>query len=235
MTINESISRRDGMYRIGRRTEYYNIGEAALNLVDDYCKVYLGKGPKSVLDFACGHGRVTRWLVSRYGADAVSIYDIDQEAVDFCDQYFNARKLEFSGTLSEVPNGNKFDVIWCGSLITHLPVADGLRYISLMAGMLHRGGILVFSSHGNYFVNLLRTGSAPFSSNIDVSRFLLEFDKFGESYVPYAESIDGFYGISAYTKTSLVSKISNLKSVQFCEYKEIGWAIQDVVVVRNVS
>ena len=38
----------------------------------------------SVLDFACGYGRATRWLVIRCGAGRVAASDIDPKAVAFC-------------------------------------------------------------------------------------------------------------------------------------------------------
>ena len=110
------------MYRPGWATSYLTAGLSASRSIqaslDAAGKVISGG---SVLDFPCGYGRVLRFLKEMFPDSTIVASDIESEAVEFCQRAFavqgylstSARSLK---TLS-LPW--KFDLIWCGSLITH--------------------------------------------------------------------------------------------------------------------
>jgi 2-polyprenyl-3-methyl-5-hydroxy-6-metoxy-1,4-benzoquinol methylase len=48
---------------------------------------------QACLDFACGYGRVTRWLVRALPPERVTAADTDRQAVRFCAHEFGVRPL----------------------------------------------------------------------------------------------------------------------------------------------
>jgi SAM-dependent methyltransferase len=81
-----------------------------------------GRNPEdlTLLDFACGYGRITRFLASMF--KEVRCSDLDQSMLDF-----NRENFEVEGFLSALsPDGvawpeDQFDVVFSFSLFTHLP------------------------------------------------------------------------------------------------------------------
>lgn len=61
---------------------HLEVGLSALRAVDRV--VDPGRPPGSVLDFACGYGRVLRWLCGRFKGAVVTASEIDAVAVDYC-------------------------------------------------------------------------------------------------------------------------------------------------------
>ena len=114
------VSETDEMFRYGVYLEgsaegslarYYREGETLCN---DLSRALERNGltledAHSVLDFACGYGRVTRWLVIRCGADRVAASDIDPKAVAFVRGPFRSQRsrrpptLASSSTSSRIP------------------------------------------------------------------------------------------------------------------------------------
>lgn len=102
---------------------------------------------RSCLDFGCGHGRILRFLQQRIPAHRITACDVDEEAVWFCAAELGARPLVSSWNLAELRLGT-YDLIWSGSVLTHLDRADGELLLDHFAQSLAPGGVLVFSAHG---------------------------------------------------------------------------------------
>lgn len=106
----------------------------------------------SCLDFGCGHGRIQRFLQQRIPAHRITACDVDEEAVWFCAAELGARPLVSSWNLAELRLGT-YDLIWSGSVLTHLDRADGELLLTHFARSLNPGGVLVFSAHGQTSLN----------------------------------------------------------------------------------
>jgi len=109
------------------------------------------------LDFGCGYGRVLRQLVQKIPPAKITASDVAEEGVRFCAAEFGVRPLVSSWNVDEVRLGI-YDLIWCGSVFTHLDEAScetlfGKLGQSLMPG----GGVLVFSIHGQHSLDGLGT------------------------------------------------------------------------------
>ena len=100
-----------------------------------------------VLDFACGYGRLLRFLVHSLRPEQIWAAEIQPEAVDYVTHRFGVHGLRSTPAPEAFRPGQKFDVIWVASLFSHLP--DGLfrRWLNQLAGLLQPGGILCFSVH----------------------------------------------------------------------------------------
>src|SRR5437016_1497182 len=86
-------------------------------------------GLRSILDLPCGHGRVSRILRSRFPGANLTVCDIDRDGVDFCVNRLGARGVYSCADFDKLDLGELFDLIWVGSLITHLIPSDTVKLI----------------------------------------------------------------------------------------------------------
>jgi SAM-dependent methyltransferase len=100
-----------------------------------------------VLDFACGYGRLLRFLIHGVAPERIWAAEIQGEAVEYVVDRFDVHGLRSTAVPEAFCPEQRFDVIWVASLFSHLP--DGLfqRWLNQLAGLLDPGGILCFSVH----------------------------------------------------------------------------------------
>jgi SAM-dependent methyltransferase len=103
---------------------------------------------ESILDLPCGHGRVLRFLKVAYPEADITACDISREGVDFCVETFGVRGIYSSRDPGEIEAGT-YDVIWCGSLLTHMPEDKWDPWLKFFEDHLNPGGTVVFTAHGD--------------------------------------------------------------------------------------
>src|SRR5688500_17403337 len=114
------ISPRDHMYTGSPDPEtYFELGRAALAHIKTALTTAQKSAVNKVLDLPCGHGRILRWIKAEFPEAILCASDIDHDGVDYCARTFGAIPLYGE----EEPNramlqGQKFDLIWSGSLLT---------------------------------------------------------------------------------------------------------------------
>ncbi len=74
---------------------------------------------QSCLDMPCGYGRVLRLLAQEIAPERITACDINRQAIRFCAAQFGVRPLRSTPSLDRRSLG-RHDLIWCGSLVTHL-------------------------------------------------------------------------------------------------------------------
>lgn len=104
---------------------------------------------RSCLDFGCGYGRVLRLLQQKISPRRITACDVDAAGVRFCAAEFGVKPLVSSWKIREIQLGD-YDLVWSGSVLTHLDGDDGDALLKLLAKSLVPGGVLVFSIHGQY-------------------------------------------------------------------------------------
>lgn len=125
---------------------YFALGRAALECIQECIG---DQRPASILDLPCGHGRVLRFLRAAYPDASITACDIDREGVDFCAQ-LGATPLYSSEDPSDIDTG-KFDLIWCGSLLTHFDAPQWRDWLDFFQSHLEPGGSLVLTTHGRAY------------------------------------------------------------------------------------
>jgi SAM-dependent methyltransferase len=104
---------------------------------------------RDLLDFGCGCGRVARPLTHRWPGLRVTGCDVDERAIDWCRQHVRAATFVVTGPLPPLPfEEHAFDVVWCGSVFTHLDEPRQDRWLQEMRRILRPGGLLLASVHG---------------------------------------------------------------------------------------
>lgn len=129
---------------------YLQTGE---NLMRDLEAVFeaVGFGWSDVdqfLDFACGYGRLTRFLASRLGPDHVTAADITPAMVNFVTTTFGVDGFVSAGDPSQVVQTKRYDAIYVVSLFSHLPYRTWADFLGTLYSWLNPGGIVVFSTTG---------------------------------------------------------------------------------------
>ena len=99
---------------------------------------------RSILDLGCGYGRVTRWMRAAFPDAAITVADFDSKAAEFCAATFRA-------TATTEPFGpQRYDLIFLGSVFTHMPPAGIVDIFEKLAAALSHNGILVFTTQGRF-------------------------------------------------------------------------------------
>jgi SAM-dependent methyltransferase len=94
---------------------------------------------------------VLRFLRDAYPEAEITACDIDREAVYFCAETFGAIPLYSSENPTEIQTGH-FDLIWCGSLVTHFDAERWDPWIRFFVDHLEPGGSFVFTTHGRAYI-----------------------------------------------------------------------------------
>lgn len=102
----------------------------------------------SVLEFACGWGRVTRHLVHLMDRSRLTVSDVDPAAVRFVCRKLGVRGFPSAIDPLDLRHENRYDLILIVSLFSHLPLADWGPWLDRLARLLEPGGGLAFSTLG---------------------------------------------------------------------------------------
>lgn len=129
----------------GSDAHYLAVGLSALRCISD---ALAGRRPRRILDLPSGYGRVTRLLRAQYPDAAITVCDLDRPGVDFAAAQFNARPAYSVEDFSRLDLGESYDLVWVGSLITHLNERQTRAFLAAMARHTRPGATLVASAHG---------------------------------------------------------------------------------------
>jgi SAM-dependent methyltransferase len=221
--ISREISPKDAMFEAMHRNldGYLEVGRQALDLLKRYCDA-----PNRVLDFACGHGRVLRHIVSEWPDAEVWASDLDPEAVEFCERAFGAR-----GVVSDVDPENvtlpRFDLIWVGSLFTHLEPVAWRGFLRLLAESLD--GVLALSLEGPFIADRIRNGEEM--GVLDRADGLLrDFDTTGFGFREYPRGRRKGYGVALVSPDRIENELETV-GLRLIAHEPQGWiGRQDVAV-----
>lgn len=102
----------------------------------------------SFLDFASGHGRVTRFLATVCPKGTIWASEILPDAVRFQRDVLGVNAIRSSTDPDDFNVDQKFDFIYVGSLFTHLPDRTFRRWLRKLYSLVNPEGLLAFSTHG---------------------------------------------------------------------------------------
>ena len=129
---------------------YYDVGADALKCILNGLITGLKQPPTKILDLPSGSGRVTRHLTSFFPEAKVVACDLYEAHVDFCREALKVEAVVSKPDLDDLDLGMKFDVIFCGSLLTHFPMKTFASALRFFSRTLSDDGIAVVSLHGRH-------------------------------------------------------------------------------------
>lgn len=206
--------------------KYYGVGLNGLMTVAAIVQTY-GIQPKRILDLPSGYGRVLRFLRAAYPAAEIYAGEISAEAVQFCAKNFNAIPA-LSNSDFELDIPDNFDVIWVGSLLTHLPEHRATRFLTRMSQYLAQDGVLIVTTHGNAIRDRIRKGER---FGVDHDTLLAGHRDGGYGFSVYPNMSD--YGVSLVAQDWYAQQAPG--GLVLASYIEQGWAGHDVAVYRRES
>lgn len=205
---------------------YFDVGESAVS-----CIVAAGlagglAGVQRVLDLPCGHGRVTRHLTALFRGAEIDACDVDADGVRFCAETFGANPLASQEDLTQVTFPHAYDLIWIGSLFTHVDRRRVRAWMTHLARFLTATGILVATFHGRWCAQ--RHSLKPYLADEPWRQIVKDFDASGFGYADYgagagSPAIAGSYGVSLAMPHVLVEDLESIPGVRLVLYLERGW------------
>ncbi|MDX2143921.1 MAG: methyltransferase domain-containing protein [Rhodospirillaceae bacterium] len=106
-------------------------------------------GPQSFLDFGCGCGRLAHAVAASMPDLRYAGCDIDRRAIGWCRDNLPGQSFVANGEHPPCPfPDGTFDVVWCGSVFTHIDEARQDEWLSELKRILKPGGLLLASVHG---------------------------------------------------------------------------------------
>jgi len=128
---------------------YYAIGRRILDTVKQVVDWHFGsfENVPSFLDFACGYGRFTRFLIQEIPAERIWVSDIYANAVKFQTEYLGVNGIVSTGKPENYLIDRKFDCILANSFFSHMPERTFTSWLQNLYDLLTPNGILMFSVH----------------------------------------------------------------------------------------
>jgi SAM-dependent methyltransferase len=232
--VSREVSPEDEMYR-GNAAHYFDVGESALHCLET--ALAAARRPRStirdILDLPCGHGRVLRFLRQAFPDARLTACDLNRDGVEFCARTFGAAPVFSREQPGEIPFTRTFDLIWCGSLLTHLDQEQCAAFLQLFQQVLGHRGILVFTIHGRHCARELAAGKNRHGiGDHQVTELLRGYREHGFSYVNY--SAQSAYGFSLAHPSFVMARLINHPAWRLLGYQETGWdKRQDVVCLQK--
>jgi SAM-dependent methyltransferase len=231
LAVDRTISPRDTMMEPNGGDEYFQIGHRALEWVRFSAELCDKPHYPRVLDLGCGHGRVLRWLRPYLHYAEITACDIDRDAVDFCCRHFGAVPAYSTSDLRALPFHDKFDLIWCGSLLTHLDEAQWQVAFDCLVDWTTNCGVILFTAQGRYFASRLARQHRFVADDVDQTALLDGLRRHGFAYQPYFGSTDRKYGITLTSPEWLSRHVQRHPGLILRSYLEEVWGQQDLVML----
>lgn len=230
--VDHARSPKDTMFT-GDEAHYRGSGMSALRNVRTALAIAGRSDARRILDLPCGFGRATRYLRADFPDAEICACDLDPEAVDYCAETFGAIPSYSSTEIGQIRLPGTFDLIWCGSLFTHLPAARWGEFFDFFDSVLDPGGLLLFTVHGRMSENFLGNGYTFGMGDAAATTTLATLQRDGFAYWEYPPEVgfDAGYGVSFSRPGWVVEQLTTREHMRLLSYSEAGWfRHQDVVV-----
>ncbi|MBX7170219.1 MAG: class I SAM-dependent methyltransferase [Pyrinomonadaceae bacterium] len=217
----KEISPNDSMYQADN-LYYFYWGKWALDCVEKTLEKAGKREINKILDFPCGHGRALRFFKTAFPEATLTACDIEKDGVDFCAKTFGARGVYSSKNPSELSIEEKFDLIWCGSLLTHLNQHKWREFLRFFDKHLKNNGVLIITTHGDCIANSLRKGNEKLGlEKRAIEKLLLDYQKIGFGYTDYMGQNN--YGVSLSQSGWVIEFLKEFSNLQLIEHNPKGW------------
>ena len=218
--LNTHISINDDMYQ-GNLSHYLRCGSEAAILIKNYSKNLNYSNNLRILDFPCGYGRVTRWLRFIFPESEIVGSDTTLDAVDFSKINFLMEPFEAKTNFNDNKLEGHFNLIWVGSLITHIPQEDGVELLNFLTSHLDKNSQLFLSFLGEEMQNRFISEDSPYGlSKESANEVLVSFREKGYGYSNYPNQKG--YGISLISSKWWSDFIYNRPEFKL-EIVPLGW------------
>ena len=222
--VDLTIAEHDDMFVAGQLEQYLFVGLSALEVISEAMLLARKTEFRNVLDIPCGYGRITRHLVKFFPDSRTFVSDIDKAKQKFCSSTFGATEIDLPPDFSGEPKA-RFDMIFVGSLLTHLNASLSINTLHYLVKSLSEAGLLIFTTCG-------RHGTAAIAGTEHLEpKTLHRFLRKGFGYEGSPT-----YGDSRMAPSWVLRTLESMPDVCVLGHKEQGWALfQDVFVIEKAT
>ena len=103
----------------------------------------LGAGAGSILDFGCGTGSATPYLLGLSGGASLLGVDVSIDSIDVAGRDFGSARARFLALEGFVPDGT-MDLAYCNGVFHHIPRPERAAAVDLVFRSLRPGGLFAF-------------------------------------------------------------------------------------------
>ncbi len=218
INVSKKISENDEMFADNEH-HYFSVGENALREV----LAFLGDfKPSKILDLPCGHGRVARYLVAQFPESELDVADLNEDGAHFCVSEFGATMLKSQPEFATLNFDKKYDLIWVGSLVTHLDAEAASHFLQFVSRHLTQEGRAIVTTHGALVAGrLLHRGESVYGIDADKEHGIcMRYFETGYGYHGYPHSDE--YGISICSE-AWMHKASHAAGLKVTGFKNHAW------------
>jgi SAM-dependent methyltransferase len=219
----------DTMYRPGTAVSYLCAGISAVRCID----ASLAAGGKTIsngtiLDFPCGYGRVLRFLRVMFPDATIVGSELPGAGLDFCQSVFSIQTIPSSVDLKTLTFPRKFDLIFCGSLFTHIDERMAVDLLGFFHRHLAERGVCIFTTHGPHVIDVMNDKVLTFNlTNEGKERLVRDFHEKGYGFADYVGQSG--YGISLASQSRVAELAHSVGAWERVLYMDSGWhGLQDV-------
>jgi len=228
--INPTVSPTDTM--IDRY--YFEVGRSAADCILLALGAARVTHVNRVLDLPCGHGRVLRHLKALFPHAEIDACDLDKDGVAFCEVALGARGIVSDPDLTKASLPGNYDLIWVGSLFTHVIRDLAQRWMAHLATLLSPTGIVVASTHGRWCEHAY--AKLHYIAQDKWDNILKDYRAVGYGYASYSRKethdyIDHDYGFSLSRPSITTHDVEAVPGVRIHSYMERAWDNHHDVVV----
>jgi SAM-dependent methyltransferase len=231
--ISKSISAHDDMFVVnleGNLAHYMHVGRSAIDVIVSGLIAAGNPAIRRILDLPCGGGRVTRHLLALFPEAEIYVSDLDKRKEKFVLDAMNVKRADPNPNFS-TPAERQYDLIFVGSLLTHLDAKRFQRATEWFIAALSPQGLLVLTTHGrrhNHMQETVMHYMAP--ERWRTAR--KDYEATGFGYAEYPD-IPG-YGVTASSPSWVMKLIENEPGTKVVGFHEAAWDYhQDVLVIQK--
>jgi SAM-dependent methyltransferase len=233
--VSLKVHRYDGMFMDSGSRHYISVGLSAIRCIENALKKSRKiNSIRSILDFPCGYGRVLRFLKAKFPGANITGGEINLKMLRFCSHEFGIDTMVSDVSFDKLSINHKFDLIWCGSLITHIDEESIRNLLKFFHRHLLPDGLCVMTTHGSFTADRIQAKEFDYGLTATEQKTLLsQYQETGFGYT--GQELTPGDGISIVSPDRFELIVDSVVPWVEIDYEHRGWDNHQDVYVFSVK
>lgn len=221
--VNKQVHPNDHMMNtaVNGWTDYNFVGISTIQVLMSHLANADTQQVTRILDFGCGHGRAARHIRACFPHAAMTFCDIDPEAAGFCAESFGGDALVSTDDFGSLDLDGRYDLIWLGSVFTHLDYGRMVMLFDKLQDHLAVGGVLVATFRGRHMYDMHEREADP-AQYAKWRNLCAQYEAGGVGFGPYRAGDN--WGLSLTRPEAIIGLGARHRPLRLIGYAERGWA-----------